>query len=69
MDGWETIRRLREGSLRGEHGDAEIAIISANAFDKGMDNDVGIGAEESSPSRCAWTSCWTGSDGAWSWNG
>jgi signal transduction histidine kinase/purine-cytosine permease-like protein/ActR/RegA family two-component response regulator len=36
MDGWETIRRLRGRT------EAEIAIISANAFDKGMDNDVGI---------------------------
>ncbi len=42
MDGWETIRRLREGGL----SDAEIAIISANAFDKGGDNDVGIAAED-----------------------
>jgi signal transduction histidine kinase/purine-cytosine permease-like protein/ActR/RegA family two-component response regulator len=41
MDGWETIRRLREGSA-----DAEIAVISANAFDKGMDNNVGIGPDE-----------------------
>jgi hypothetical protein len=40
MDGWETIRRLREGGL----SDAEIAIISANAFDKGGDNEVGIGS-------------------------
>jgi signal transduction histidine kinase/CheY-like chemotaxis protein len=40
MDGWETIRRLREGGLC----HAEIAIISANAFDKGGDNEVGIEA-------------------------
>ncbi len=46
MDGWETISRLREASRRGEHADAEIAIISANAFDKGAENDVGIGADE-----------------------
>ncbi len=45
MDGWETIRRLREGVARGEHADLEIAVISANAFDKGMDNDAGIGPE------------------------
>jgi len=42
MDGWETIRRLREGGL----SDAEIAIVSANAFDKGGDNEVGIRAED-----------------------
>jgi signal transduction histidine kinase/DNA-binding NarL/FixJ family response regulator len=42
MDGWETIRRLREGGLC----DAEIAIVSANAFDKGSDNEVGIRADD-----------------------
>ena len=42
MDGWETIRRLREGGL----SDAEIVIISANAFDKGGDNEVGMRAED-----------------------
>ena len=38
IDGWETIRRLRAEGL----SDAPIAIVSANAFDKGLDNDVGI---------------------------
>jgi signal transduction histidine kinase/purine-cytosine permease-like protein/DNA-binding NarL/FixJ family response regulator len=38
IDGWETIRRLRAEAL----SDAPIAIVSANAFDKGLDNDVGI---------------------------
>ncbi|MBS1138953.1 MAG: Response regulator receiver:ATP-binding region, ATPase-like:Histidine kinase N-terminal [Proteobacteria bacterium] len=38
IDGWETIRRLRQ---QGQN-DAQIAILSANAFDKGLDNDVGI---------------------------
>ncbi len=42
MDGWETIRRLREGGL----SDAEIVIISANAFDQGNDNEVGMHAED-----------------------
>ncbi len=42
MDGWETIRRLREGGL----SDAEIVIISANAFDQGNDNEVGMRAED-----------------------
>jgi CheY-like chemotaxis protein len=42
MDGWETIRRLREGGL----SDAEIVIISANAFDKGGENEVGMRAED-----------------------
>jgi len=38
IDGWQTIRTIREQRL----GDAAIAIVSANAFDKGLDNDVGI---------------------------
>ena len=42
LDGWETIRRLRAAGF----DDAEIAIISANAFDKGLDNEVGIGPDE-----------------------
>ena len=41
MDGWETIRRIRQGGLT----DGEIAIISANAFEKDAGNDVGISAE------------------------
>lgn len=42
IDGWETIRRIR----RDHPGDTRIAIISANAFDKGLDNDSGIPAED-----------------------
>ncbi len=42
MDGWQTIRQLREGGLT----DAGIAIISANAFEQGVDNDAGIGADD-----------------------
>ncbi|MCA1937353.1 MAG: response regulator, partial [Dechloromonas sp.] len=42
IDGWETIRRIRQQHLT----DAQIAILSANAFDKGLDNDVGIGPED-----------------------
>ncbi|HEY9064648.1 MAG TPA: ATP-binding protein, partial [Burkholderiaceae bacterium] len=38
IDGWETIRRLRDQGL----SDAPVAVVSANAFDKGLDNDVGI---------------------------
>jgi signal transduction histidine kinase/CheY-like chemotaxis protein/purine-cytosine permease-like protein len=38
LDGWETIRRLRAQNLSA----APLAIVSANAFDKGLDNDVGI---------------------------
>ena len=42
IDGWETIRRLRAGQL----SDAPIAIVSANAFEKGADNVAGIPAED-----------------------
>jgi len=42
IDGWETIRRLR----RMEHVNAQVAVVSANAFDKGLDNDVGIRPED-----------------------
>ncbi|MBT9487034.1 MAG: response regulator [Rubrivivax sp.] len=38
IDGWETIRRLRAAGL----GDVPLAVVSANAFDRGLDNDVGI---------------------------
>ena len=42
IDGWTTLRRLRERGL----SDAPAAIVSANAFDKGLDNDLGIGAAD-----------------------
>jgi signal transduction histidine kinase/CheY-like chemotaxis protein/purine-cytosine permease-like protein len=38
IDGWTTLRTLRRQGL----SDAPVAIVSANAFDKGLDNDVGI---------------------------
>ena len=42
IDGWETIRRIRQQNLT----DAHIAIISANAFDRGLENDAGIGNDD-----------------------
>ena len=42
IDGWETIRSLRRQRL----SDAPVAIVSANAFDKGQDNDAGITAAD-----------------------
>jgi signal transduction histidine kinase/ActR/RegA family two-component response regulator len=42
IDGWETIRTLRRLQL----SHAPVAIVSANAFDKGLDNDVGITAAD-----------------------
>jgi CheY-like chemotaxis protein len=38
IDGWETLRRMRMSDF----ADVPAAIISANAFDKGLDNEVGI---------------------------
>jgi CheY-like chemotaxis protein len=42
IDGWETIRRLCALKTCKAH----IAVVSANAFDKGLDNDVGIRMED-----------------------
>jgi signal transduction histidine kinase/CheY-like chemotaxis protein/purine-cytosine permease-like protein len=42
IDGWETIRRSRALGL----AQAAVAIVSANAFDKRLDNDVGITPED-----------------------
>lgn len=43
IDGWETIRRVR----RMEHlHRTQVAVVSANAFDKGLENDAGIRAED-----------------------
>ena len=41
IDGWETLRRLRAAG-----SSARLAIVSANAFDKGLDNDVGVSLED-----------------------
>jgi CheY-like chemotaxis protein len=38
IDGWETLRRLRALGLQ----QVKVAIVSANAFDRGLENDVGI---------------------------
>ena len=42
IDGWETIRRLRAQGLSA----APVAIVSANAFDRRLDNDLGIRADD-----------------------
>lgn len=41
IDGWETIRRLRRLDLQ-----CKVAVVSANAFDKGLENDAGIRPED-----------------------
>jgi signal transduction histidine kinase/purine-cytosine permease-like protein/ActR/RegA family two-component response regulator len=42
IDGWETIHTLRRLGL----STAPVAIVSANAFEKGQHNDVGISAAD-----------------------
>jgi len=42
IDGWETLRRLHAAG----HSAIHLAIVSANAFDKGLDNDVGIAPDD-----------------------
>ncbi|MEP7297281.1 MAG: ATP-binding protein, partial [Burkholderiales bacterium] len=42
IDGWATVRAIRAQTLSA----APVAIVSGNAFDKGLDNDVGISIED-----------------------
>ena len=42
IDGWATIRAMRAQRLT----DAPVAIVSGNAFDKELDNDVGVRPED-----------------------
>jgi CheY-like chemotaxis protein len=42
LDGWGTLRAIRVDGL----SEAPVAIVSANAFDKALDNDVGITSED-----------------------
>jgi signal transduction histidine kinase/purine-cytosine permease-like protein/FixJ family two-component response regulator len=42
IDGWETLRRMQSlGSTQ-----PAVAIVSANAFDRGLDNTLGIGVDD-----------------------
>jgi CheY-like chemotaxis protein len=41
IDGWETIRRLRAAGHT-----MPVAVVSANAFDKRLENDVGLPPED-----------------------
>jgi CheY-like chemotaxis protein len=41
IDGWETLRRLREAGVR-----VPAAVVSANAFDRKLDNPVGLPPED-----------------------
>jgi signal transduction histidine kinase/purine-cytosine permease-like protein/ActR/RegA family two-component response regulator len=42
IDGWATLRAIREQRL----SSAPIAIVSGNAFDQGLENDVGIAPDD-----------------------
>ena len=42
IDGWETLRRIR--ALAGRQ--PQVAIVSANAFERGVDNTLGIAPED-----------------------
>ena len=65
IDGWQTIRELRALKL----SDAPVAIVSANAFDKGLENDVGITAADfiTKPVRFDELLDWLGSHLALQW--
>ena len=41
IDGWETLRRLRAAGQR-----MPAAVISANAFDKRLDNEIGLAQDD-----------------------
>jgi CheY-like chemotaxis protein len=43
IDGWETLRRLRRGTPPCA---AQVAVLSANAFDRNLGNDVELGPED-----------------------
>jgi signal transduction histidine kinase/CheY-like chemotaxis protein/purine-cytosine permease-like protein len=61
IDGWESIRRIRHGHAGGPD-EPRIAIISANAFDKGLDNDLGVPATDfiTKPVRVSHLLDWVG---------
>jgi CheY-like chemotaxis protein len=46
IDGWETIRRLRVLLADSPYPPPCVAIVSANAFDRGLDNDLGVPSED-----------------------
>ncbi|QDL53285.1 hybrid sensor histidine kinase/response regulator [Rhodoferax aquaticus] len=46
IDGWETLRRIRALQASSPYPPSRVAIVSANAFDKGLDNDVGVPPED-----------------------
>ena len=45
IDGWETLRRIRSNPALGGV-QPQVAIVSANAFDRGLDNGLGLPPED-----------------------
>ncbi|WP_294767705.1 ATP-binding protein [uncultured Rhodoferax sp.] len=45
IDGWETLRRMRANPALGG-AQPQVAIVSANAFDRGLDNGQGLPPED-----------------------
>ncbi len=45
IDGWETLRRIRGNPALGG-SQPQVAIVSANAFDRGLDNGLGLPPED-----------------------
>ncbi|MDZ7919448.1 ATP-binding protein [Rhodoferax sp.] len=45
IDGWETLRRIRSNPALGGT-QPKVAIVSANAFDRGLDNGLGLPPED-----------------------
>ncbi|MDR7308301.1 ATP-binding protein [Rhodoferax saidenbachensis] len=45
IDGWETLRRIRANPALGG-AQPQVAIVSANAFDRGLDNGLGLPPED-----------------------
>ncbi len=67
IDGWETIRRLRAAGC----GDIALAVVSATAFDRGLDHDVALPPQDFlvKPLRLADLLDWLGRALALQWLG
>ena len=46
IDGWETLRRIRAMQGPNSGTSPQVAIVSANAFDRGLDNGLGLPPED-----------------------
>ena len=46
IDGWETLRRIRAMQGLNCGTSPQVAIVSANVFDRGLDNDLGLPPED-----------------------